>query len=149
MDSLLAQIKKQQLQARKDKNTLMAQSLTTLIGEAEMVGKNDGNRSSTDAEVIAVIKKFIKNIDEAKSAADKGNMTEKSQALQAEKDLLNSFLPKQLSEEEIRTIIGNIVNQLGEKSPKMMGKVLGSLKESHAGLYDGALASKVAKELLN
>ena len=62
--TLMDQIKADQVSARKQKMTAVASLLTTLIGEAEMVGKNAGNRAPTDAEVQAVIKKFIKNLDE-------------------------------------------------------------------------------------
>lgn len=147
--TILDSIKKVQLQARKDKNSADASTLTTLIGESEMIGKNDGNRVSTDAEVVAVIKKFIKNIDETVAIVSKDSTKEdKVKALVQEKTLLTTFLPKQLSEDEIRTILGGFVNALGDKNPKMMGKVLGSLKEQFTGQYDGALASRIAKELL-
>ena len=59
---LLNKIKADQLAARKAKDGLATALLTTLIGDAEMVGKNAG-RLVTDEEVVAVIKKFIKNID--------------------------------------------------------------------------------------
>ena len=61
--SLIIEIKSAQLAARKARDSFTASSLTTLIGEAEMVGKNAG-REVTDAEVVAVLKKFVKNIDE-------------------------------------------------------------------------------------
>ena len=62
--SLIQDIKSASLVARKARETKKAESLITLYSEASMIGKNDGNRESTDAETIAVIKKFIKNIDE-------------------------------------------------------------------------------------
>jgi hypothetical protein len=60
--SLIQTIKADQVQARKARSA-SASILTTLIGEAEMIGKNAGDRESTDEEVIAIIKKFIKNLD--------------------------------------------------------------------------------------
>ena len=60
MSELLAEIKAKQINARKARLST-ATLLTTLIGEAEMVGKNQG-REVTDSEVLAMIKKFIKNI---------------------------------------------------------------------------------------
>lgn len=147
--TILDSVKKAQLQARKEKNSDAAASLTTLIGEAEMIGKNDGNRASTDAEVVAVIKKFIKNIDETITVVSKdSSKAERLVSLEKEKSLLSTFLPQQLSEVELRTILGGFVSALPEKNPKAMGKVLASLKEQYAGQYDGALASKVTKELL-
>ena len=147
--TILDSVKKAQLQARKDKRAEDAATLTTLIGEAEMIGKNDGNRVSTDAEVVAVIKKFVKNIDETLNVVSKDSTkVDRVEALGKEKALLSNFLPKQLSEDELRTILADFVAALPEKNPKAMGKVLGSLKEAFAGQYDGALASRVTKELL-
>ncbi len=147
--TILDSVKKAQLQARKDKRAEDAATLTTLIGEAEMIGKNDGNRVSTDAEVVAVIKKFVKNIDETLNVVSKDSTkVDRVEALGKEKALLSTFLPKQLSEDELRTILADFIAALPEKNPKAMGKVLGSLKEAFAGQYDGALASRVTKELL-
>lgn len=147
--TILDSVKKAQLQARKDKRAEDASTLTTLIGEAEMIGKNDGNRVSTDAEVVTVIKKFVKNIDETLNVLAKDSTkADRVASLNKEKELLSTFLPKQLSEDELRNILSGLVAALPEKNPKVMGKVLASLKEQYAGQYDGALASKITKELL-
>ena len=145
----LDSVKAAQLQARKDKRADDASTLTTLIGEAEMIGKNDGNRVTTDAEVVAVIKKFVKNIDETLNIlSTDSSKVDRVEALTKEKALLSTFLPKQLGEEELRDILSGFVSNLVDKNPKAMGKVLASLKEHFAGRYDGALASKITKELL-
>ncbi len=134
--TLLDTIRKSQLQARKEKRAADASTLTTLIGEAEMIGKNDGNRASTDAEVVNVIKKFVKNIDETLTVLVKdSSKADRVEALTSEKALLVTFLPQQLSEDQLRTILGGFVSALTEKNPKMMGKVLASLKEQYAGQY--------------
>lgn len=148
--TLIETIKKAQIQARKEKNEVSASTLTTLIGEAEMIGKNDGNRQSTDAEVTAVIKKFIKNIDETAAVLEKAAQPDvaRLEKLAQEKVILTAFMPKQLSELELRDIVGSILLTFEDKNPKLMGKVLGILKEKYAGQYDGALASKIAKEML-
>lgn len=147
--TILDSVKMAQLQARKDKRADDASSLTTLIGEAEMIGKNDGNRVTTDAEVVAVIKKFVKNIDETLNVLSKDSTkVDRVEALSKEKALLSTFLPKQLGEDELRHILSTFVSNLEDKNPKAMGKVLASLKEQFAGQYDGALASKITKELL-
>lgn len=140
--TLLEQIKADQLQARIMTNKAKASILTTLIGEAEMVGKNDGNRDTTDQEVIATIKKFIKNIDETIAVAGS------TETLVAEKDALQVYLPRQLTEPELRVTIGNIIVTQGLSGPKAMGRLMGELKKNHAGSYDGALASRLVKELL-
>jgi uncharacterized protein YqeY len=149
--TIIETIKSQQVQSRKDRDSLKSMLLTTLLGEATMIGKNDGNRESTDSEVVAVIKKFVKNIDETVKFLEKEAKTneEKMTVLSKEKEILETFLPKQLSEVEIREVVNSIVLTFEEKNPKLMGKVISVLKERHNGQYDGALASKIVKEALS
>lgn len=145
--SLIQQIKKDQLTARKAKQSYQAIRLTTLIGEAEMIGKNAGNRETTDDEVVVVIKKFIKNNLELINVVDPTS-DGFADAIK-ENELLSAYLPTQMSEDEIKTAVQKRIITLDELSPKLMGKIMAWLKENYAGQYDGKLASKVVKELLN
>lgn len=146
--SLLQQIKQTQLQARKAKDAVTAASLTTLIGEAEMVGKNNGNREVTDAEVVAVLKKFIKNVEETwRLAAEHGNHTT-AERLHDEKLLYSSFLPKQLSNGELKQVLVALTTELNANTLREMGKVMKVLKERYDGQYDGAAASTMIKGML-
>lgn len=111
MTTLINTIKQNQLQARKNKDAAAASLLTTLVGEASMIGKNDGNRESTDAEVTAVIKKFVKNIDESISALSKnaGENAERIATATKEKEILMAYLPKQLDEAQLRVEMQKII----------------------------------------
>lgn len=148
--SLITEIKAMQVTARKAYDAKKALTLTTLIGEAEMVGKNAG-REVTDAEVLATIKKFIKNIDSTleviKGVPDKANVVEDCQA---ERDLLESFMPKQLDEQGLTTAVQTIVDgHVSAFSVKpSMGAVMGFLKATYEGRYDGKMASTVVKAVL-
>jgi uncharacterized protein YqeY len=130
--TLMEQIKAKQIQARKS-GSIEASLLTTLLGEAAMVGKNAG-RETNDAEVVAVVKKFVKNIDETVTA-----LTSRGQdaaTFVAERDVLEQFLPVQLSE--------NALIEVAKCQPNMPA-FMKHLKENFAGKYDGKLASTVAK----
>lgn len=137
--SLIEIIKQDQLNARKEKLVIKSSILTTLIGEAEMVGKNDGNRQSTDEEVVKVIKKFIKNIDDTLNVVSEGSVT----SLIAERVILESYLPKQLTAEDIVRILSE--NYPSNPPTKAVGMKF--LKENYAGRYDGKLASQVIDSL--
>jgi uncharacterized protein YqeY len=146
MKNLIAQIKQAQLTARKDKDTLKATVLTTLIGEAEAVGKNKGNRAPTDAEVTAVVKKFL---DGANFILDKAvdNLEARLQARE-EITILEAYMPKQLSAAELETIVSNLIAVNGVDSPRKLGLLMKDLKAQYDGQYDGAVASRIAKEIL-
>ena len=144
--SILQDIKDASLTARKARETGKALSLTTLYAEAFMIGKNDGGRETTDAETVAVIKKFIKNIDETVSKFVLGDV--RIETFVDEKRLFSTFLPKQLDEAGIRTELINMKAELNLASPKDMGALLKAFKAKFEGTYDGATASKIAKEIL-
>lgn len=148
--SLLAKIKSDSLTARKNHDSFRGTLLTTLYSEAATVGKNDGNRETTDTEVVAVVKKFVKGADETLAIlnADPARNAEAIAIITQEKTILESYLPAQLSEAELQAVLANLVDSLADRSPKQMGAVMKQLKASHEGTYDGALASKLIKGML-
>jgi len=139
--TLMQRIKDDQLQARKEKSW-KAMALTTLLGEAAMVGKSNGNRETTDAECVAVIKKFVKNMEET---AKHCGMDDHAAM---EIDMLNDYLPQQMAGDGLTRVVQEIVWQLEVSSMKDMGRVMKELKEHYAGQYDGKEASNIIKELL-
>jgi len=147
---LLEKLKHDALEARKARDTVKASLLTTLVAEAERVGKDEGNRPSSDAEVVAVIKKFIKNADESLRALE--SRSDPSEAaithLQAEKTVLEGYLPSQASEAQIREQVERLVGVLDERSPKQMGALMAKLNSAFEGNFDKALASRIVKEAL-
>lgn len=140
--SLLQQIKNDQLAARKAKESVRASLLTTLLGEATAVGKNDGNRETIDAETVAVIKKFLKNISETLAHR------ENDQTLIEERDILKAYLPKQLSSEELIDAIQLIIDEHDLEGPRSMGVVMKELKAKYDGQFEGRVASETAKDML-
>jgi uncharacterized protein YqeY len=146
MTTLLERIRQDSLVARKARESDKALFLTTLLSEAGRVGKDDGNRESTDAEVTATVKKFIKNTEETLRVLPAGS----SARVQPESELaiLNAYLPRQASEDEVRAAIGRYVAELAERNPKQMGVVMGKLNAEFAGNFDKGIASKLVKEVL-
>lgn len=152
--SLLNDIKAKQLELRKaqmhdkiDRNVEIS-LLTTLFSEASIPGKA-ARRESTDAEVIAVIKKFVKNNDECMMSAGDRRDSDWCDRLSIERDVLDLFLPKQLTADELKEIIGGFVAANGIAGPKGTGLVMKMLKEQYEGLYDGKVASDIVKTVLN
>lgn len=133
--TLMELIKTKQITARKAGLT-EASLLTTLLGEAAVIGKNAGNRETTDSEVVAVVKKFVKNIDETVKALTERGVD--ASAFLAERTVLEQFLPMQLSE--------NYLIEVAKCQPNMPA-FMKHLKENFAGQYDGKLASTVAKSV--
>lgn len=136
--TLIDTIKAALLQARKARNSADAASLSTLVGEIETLAKA-GRGETTDAVVVTMLKKFIKNLNETIALnSEHGNHTTVGR-LHDELKLYEQFLPKQLTEAELIALIDS------QSSAKDVGDVMRFLKAEHAGMYDGALASKLLK----
>jgi uncharacterized protein YqeY len=150
---LIEKIKTDQLTARKAKNALAASLLTTLIGEAEAIGKNAGNRAVADDEVVALVKKFMKGIDESIIALSKNLGGEKSSTdsefvrfdnLRTERAILEGYLPQQLDAMRLEMTITGIMMTVGKNT----GAIMKELKASFNGQYDGKQASEIVKRLV-
>ena len=135
--TLFEQVKAVYLEKRKARETEAVASLSTLIGEIETLAKS-GRGETTDAVVITMVKKFIKNIQETLALTVDHNT---SMHLIAEKMLYEQFLPKQLSHEDLALVIDGII-AAGNVN---VGDAMKSLKASHGGMYDGAKASQILK----
>lgn len=143
--SLLAQLKKDSLLARKAADRVRGTMLSTLIGEAEMVGKNAANRESTDEEVQQTIRKFLKNNQEALGVIKD---EERRAVLEQESAILTAYLPPLASDAEVQAFIAASVATLAERSPKQMGVVMGALKARYGSDFDAKLASAWIKDAL-
>lgn len=135
--SIIEKIKNDQLAARKERNTAVSSVLTTVLSECTMIGKNDGGRETTDAEVVAYLKKTIKNLTDFHNLTDDAI---RKATLMIEIFTLQNYLPAQMTEVQIENIV-NSLKQQGKGVPDIMR----FFKENHAGMYDGAIVSKLAK----
>lgn len=140
--SILDNIKAASLAARKARNADHAASLSTLIGDIENLAKA-GRGVMTDAVAITVVKKFIKNVIETLEhvATAGGDTTVKQLALQDELALFTQFVPKQMTEEELKTLFNKYITE----GVADVGDAMKRLKTEFAGKYDGALASRLLK----
>jgi uncharacterized protein YqeY len=138
--SLITKIQDDLLSLRKEGTDKAAISLlTTLYSEAANIGINDGKRVTTDPEVMAVIKKFIKGIDECLQHA-----TDKEPYLK-EKSILEKYLPSQMNETELKSAISTFILSRGNSTK---ADVMKYLKSAYTGKYDGKLASTLADSII-
>lgn len=142
--SIIASIKEQQIVARKARDAKTATFLSTLASEIEIIGKNDGNRQTTDDEATKVIQKFKKNATEMVAQLTKlGKDTADSTA---ELEILDSFLPKQATDEEVINEIRAFA-ATGVDPVTKIGIVIKHLKSTFGPTFDAsrvkALISRV------
>lgn len=101
-----------------------------------------------DALVTEVLQKMIKQRRESVAMYEAGGRTELAEAEKAEVAVIEDFLPAQMSEDEAKAAIDDIVAETGASSVKDMGRVMAVLKERHAGQLDMAKASGLVKARL-
>ena len=101
-----------------------------------------------DADIPALLQKMIKQRRESLAIYEKAGRTEQAAQEAGEIAVIEEFLPKQMSEAEAREAIAAAIKETGAAGPKDMGKVMGLLKQRHAGQMDFGKASGLVKELL-
>ena len=116
----------------KDKTSISTYRLILAsIKDLDIANRSGSNKKETDDEDIKkLIKKMIKQRSESIEIYKKNNRQDLLEVEQKEQDILSSFLPKQLSEEETKKICTETVSVLGASSIKDMGKVMGELKKN-------------------
>ena len=112
--------------------------------------KSEKGEEATDELVLGVIstyvKKMTKAVEEYKSLGDRGS--EMADKIQFEIDFLSGWLPEQLSEEEVSTIIDEVLSEMGDVDMSQMGKIIGAVMAKADGL-DGSLVSKLVREKIS
>ena len=106
------------------------------------------NGELKEADEVKLLQKLIKQRKDSLEIYEKQNRTDLAQKEQEEIAVIEKFLPKQLTAEELKTIIAKIIAETGASSPADMGKVMGAANKQLAGQADGKIISTVVKELL-
>jgi len=124
--------------------------ILSAIKDLDISNRAGPNKKETnDEDIKKLLKKMIKQRTESIEIYSKNNRKDLLDVEQKEFDLLSTFLPKQLSEEETKKICSETISKLGAQSIKEMGKVMGELKKQYPDNLDFAKAGPMLKELLN
>jgi len=135
----------------KDKSKISTYRLIlSSIKDLEILNRSGPNKKETDdSDIKQLLKKMVKQRSESIDIYKKNNRSDLLEVEQNEYDILTSFLPKQLGEEETKKICSDIISKVGASSVKDIGKVMGELKKTHADEIDFAKAGPLIKELLS
>lgn len=124
----------------RDKNRLSI--LRQVHGEIKNIEVNE-RREITNADVDAMLKRTIKQTKETLDGSIKaGNDQERTDRLTEQVEILESYLPKQVSGEELIALIEEVLAETGAATKKEMGKVMGTLTQKTGGNFDKAQAAK-------
>lgn len=143
-DQLMADLK----DAMKQKQGLRKSVITMLRAAVKQI-EVDQRKELTDEEVIDVI---VTQVKQKRSVIDeflKGDREDLAEEAKEEIAVLEKYLPEQLSEEELKTIISDVISETGASSMKDMGKVMGIVNPKVKGRADGKTVSQIVKSFLN
>ena len=119
------------------------------IKDLDISNRSGPNKKDTDDEDIKkLLKKMIKQRAESIDVYKKNNREDLLKIEENEHQILSSYLPKQLSEEETKKICSEMVQKIGASSIKDMGKVMGELKKNYSDTLDFSKAGSLLKEIL-
>ena len=133
----------------KDKKTYPTLRLiVSAIKDAEIAGRSKGQKDIKDSDIILLLKKMIKQRNESCDVYKKAGRTELLENEIREIEVINKFLPNQLSEEETKKICEETIKSVNATSMKDMGKIMGALKKDYGDVIDFSKTSNLLKELL-
>jgi uncharacterized protein YqeY len=134
-------------QAIRDRDELRRDTLRMAISAAYNAQKAAG-RELTNEEVVAVLAREVKTRRESIEAYSAAGRTDAAQREQAEIDVVSAYLPAQLGEDELLTMVRETIDEVGASSPRDMGKVMAVLAPKTRGRADGKqVSAAVAREL--
>ena len=117
-----------------------------ILNEEVASGKRDEGLS--DGEIEQIIFREVKKRRESIALYEQNGRSELADSEKKELEILEKYLPQQLSEDEIRTLVSEAIATVGADGPQMMGQVIGAVKAKAGNSVDGALVARIAKEQL-
>ena len=124
--------------------------ILSAIKDQDIVNRSGPNKKETnDDDIKKLLKKMIKQRAESIEIYKKGNRQDLLEIEQKEHEIISSFLPKQLSEEETKNICDEMIKKLNASTIQEMGKIMGALKKEYSDNLDFSKAGSYLKEILN
>ncbi|WP_064695916.1 GatB/YqeY domain-containing protein [Rhizobium aegyptiacum] len=147
-DQLATQLK-EAMKAKDSERLSTVRLIQAAIKDRDIANRGTGKEQASDDEILQILAKMVKQRDESAKIYEENSRPELAAKERAEIIVIQDFMPKQLSDSEVRANISDVIAETGSSGVKDMGKVMAALKERYAGQMDFAKASATVKELLN
>ena len=139
---------KNAMKARDERRVSTLRLVNSALKNADIEARGQNKGPLGDDELLALLAKMIKQRQESIDLYEKGGRTELAQQERDEIAIIAAYLPKQMSDAEVRTAITHAIADTNASSMKDMGKVIAALKARYAGQMDFGKVSPLVKELL-
>ena len=148
-DNMEKRIQADMVSAMKEKNAVKLASLRAIKAAIMLAKTAEGSTGEVnDQEIVKIIQKLVKQRKESAQQYNDAGRPELAANELAEVAEMEVYLPKQLSEEEVKVELSKIIAEVGASKPSDMGKVMGVATKKLAGLAEGRLISALVKQLL-
>ena len=151
--SLRKKINEQFNAALKNKNKSLISTFRLILAaikERDIANRSEGKKEEVkDPEIIKVLRKMKKQRQDSAELYKKGERKELLEVEESEIKIIDTFLPKQLSEEDTKKICKEVIESLGASTLKDMGKIMGTLKKKYSDSIDFSKANTIVKGLLS
>jgi uncharacterized protein YqeY len=139
---------KQAMKARDPRTVSAVRLILAALQERDIAARGEGKEALADSEIQRLLQGMIKQRRESIALYEKGNRPDLAEQERGEIAVIESFLPQQMGEEEIIAAVKTAIAETGAAGLKDMGKVMGLLRERHAGVIDMSRAGPIVKGLL-
>ena len=139
---------KEAMKAKEERKLSTLRMVNSTIKNADIEARGQGKPPLSDADLLGVLQKMIKQRQEAAELYDKGGRAELAAQEREEIAVITAYLPKQMPDDEVKAAISAAIAETGAAGMKDMGKVIGALKAKYAGQMDFAKASSLVKAAL-
>ena len=129
------------LKARDQRRTATLRAITAAIQDKDIAIRQENRGPATNEEILAIVQKMVKQREESFAIYAQAGRADLATVEKEEIDILNEFLPKGLSDEEVEAAINAAISAIGAEGPKDMGKVIAQLKVDYPGRIDFGKAS--------
>jgi uncharacterized protein YqeY len=139
---------KEAMKAKDERKLSTLRMINSSIKNADIDARGQGKQPLSDDEILGLLQKMIKQRQESVELYDKGGRAELAAQEREEIAVISAYLPKQMSEDEVKAAIAAAIKDTGAAGMKDMGKVIGALKAKYAGQMDFGKASGLVKAAL-
>lgn len=146
--SLTSKIQADMRSAMKSKNADFVSTIRLLLAAIKQQ-EIDKREQLTDSDVLTIVERLVKQRRESIQIYTEAGRNDLASKESAELEILTTYLPKQLSDEEVESIIQETLSSLDAREPKDMGKVMAALKTQLSGKADLSRVSTRVRELLS
>ena len=150
MNTLETKIQEALTLAIKSKDTIRVSALRSIkaaITEAKTAA--NGKKELEDSDIVKIIQKLAKQREESAAIYKEHSRVDLANNELAELNVLNDFLPKKLTEDELIAVIERYTKELNATTIKDMGKVIGAINKEYMGKVDGSVVAKLVKSKLS